>query len=401
MAMERFELSEGWEWKPLRSVVLSKEIWSPAKKPRESFKYIEISSVDNKTGTIIKTKRIDGKNPPSRAKKIVRGNDVIFGTTRPYLKNIALIPEHLDNQICSTGFCVLRADIEQVIPEWIFLASRSDIVIDQVIPGQDKSAYPAVSDDEVLDALIPLPPIDEQRRIVARIEELTKRVEEARKLRREAVSEINNIVNAGMKTCFDNGDTFIEKPIGKLCTMKTGKTPPTSNKEYFDGDIPFVCPADVGERMEVSTAMRSLTRKAVEEKKATLFQCGTVLLVSIGSTVGKIGIATKNLCTNQQITGLHFGSEVLPEHAAWYLSWQKETIRTSAAGGGVPIINQNGIGQLTLKYPEDKSEQQRIVDYLAGLQSKVDELKHLQLETETKLDKFTPALLAKAFRGEL
>jgi len=48
------------------------------------------------------------KKAPSRARKIIKSGDIVFATTRPYLKNIAVVPLVLDNQICSTGFCVLR-----------------------------------------------------------------------------------------------------------------------------------------------------------------------------------------------------------------------------------------------------------------------------------------------------
>ncbi len=68
---------------------------------------------------------------------------------------------------------------------------------------------------------------------------------------------------------------------------------------------------------------------------------------------------------------------------------------------GVPIINQNGVGPLSMRFPKDKAEQRRIVEYFNGLQRKSEELKQLQSETEAELAVFTPALLAKAFRGEL
>ena len=64
-------------------------------------------------------------------------------------------------------------------------------------------------------------------------------------------------------------------------------------------------------------------------------------------------------------------------------------------------INQKGIGQITLKFPKDKVEQRYIVKYLDSLRSKAEELRRLQDETEAEFATFTPALLAKAFRGEL
>jgi type I restriction enzyme S subunit len=183
--------------------------------------------------------------------------------------------------------------------------------------------------------------------------------------------------------------------------MKTGKTPPTKQPEYFGGDVPFVCPADVGGSLRISTAERTLTRRAIADGKANNFPCGTVLLVGIGSTVGKVGLAAADVSTNQQITGLTFSVSVEPEFAAWFLLSQRAVIENAASDGGVPIINQNGMGQLAFRFPPDRAEQRRIVSRLDALAAKQTELRRLQAQTESELAAFTPALLAKAFRGEL
>ena len=79
---------------------------------------------------------------------------------------------------------------------------------------------------------------------------------------------------------------------------------------YFDGDVPFVCPADLAQSLRITAAARGLARKAVTDGRADLFPRGTVLLVGIGSTVGKVGLVDADFCTNQQITGLTFRSGV-------------------------------------------------------------------------------------------
>ena len=184
------ELPDGWELKPLRECVAPKQIWNPTRQPRKRIRYIELSGIDNQRGVITDFSDLVTDEAPSRAKKIVQGGDVIFATTRPNLKNIAVVPPELDGEICSTGFCVLRPLLDVVTTGWLFALCRSDVVVSQVLKHDEKNAYPAVSDDEVLDALVPVPPLAEQRRLVARIEALTKRVDELRRLQTEREAEL-------------------------------------------------------------------------------------------------------------------------------------------------------------------------------------------------------------------
>lgn len=129
-----------WPSIPIRSIVAKKETWNSRRDERAEVDYLEISGIDNSLGKVIRTKKIETSNPPSRAKRLIRAGDIVFGTTMPYLKNIAIIPDELDRQVCSTGFCVLRPQSEKVLTEWLFSICRSDLVVDQIVPGQEKHA---------------------------------------------------------------------------------------------------------------------------------------------------------------------------------------------------------------------------------------------------------------------
>lgn len=80
----------------------------PTKKPDDFFEYVDIAGIDNQTGRIKESKELLGKEAPSRARREIREHDIIVSTVRPNLNATALIPKELNNQICSTGFCVIR-----------------------------------------------------------------------------------------------------------------------------------------------------------------------------------------------------------------------------------------------------------------------------------------------------
>ncbi|HUP78153.1 MAG TPA: hypothetical protein VM260_06265, partial [Pirellula sp.] len=114
-------------------LVVDIETRDPKRSPESKFDYVDIASVCSISHRIISPKSLLGKDAPSRARKVIRVSDVIFATTRPYLKSVATVPQELDNQICSTGFCVLRTG-ERVLPEWLFYCVISDQFLSQIIP---------------------------------------------------------------------------------------------------------------------------------------------------------------------------------------------------------------------------------------------------------------------------
>ena len=139
--------------------------WSDKKS--EEFKYIDLSSVNRSNNTIMNTQLINSETAPSRAQKIVITDDVIFGTTRPTLKRYCFITSEYNNEICSTGFCVLRAHKDIVLPKWIYYHISTIKYNNYINEVQRGASYPAVTDANVKRYRIPIPPLAEQKRIVS------------------------------------------------------------------------------------------------------------------------------------------------------------------------------------------------------------------------------------------
>lgn len=163
-------LPTGWRWARLRDVVSSSiEQCNPANRFDDVFTYIDISSVDNVSKRIVSPQVLRVPEAPSRARQIVETNDVLVATTRPNLNAVALVPPELDGQICSTGFCVLRA-LREELARYIFAYVQSPPFVHAVSALVQGALYPAIKDDDVKDCWMSLPPPNEQRTIVARLE---------------------------------------------------------------------------------------------------------------------------------------------------------------------------------------------------------------------------------------
>jgi type I restriction enzyme S subunit len=139
-------------------------------KNTDTFHYIDLSSVDRTMHKITQTSYINCTNAPSRAKKIVYEGDVLFGTTRPTLNRLCVIEEEYDNQICSTGLCVLRADTTRIIPKYIYYLLTTREFYSYIESLQRGASYPAVTDKDVKNYNFELPTIEQQKKKIAKLD---------------------------------------------------------------------------------------------------------------------------------------------------------------------------------------------------------------------------------------
>lgn len=136
------------------------------KQTNENYVYIDLSSVDRERHRIINTNEINKTNAPSRAQQIVKTDDILFGGTRPMLKRSCIVENKFNNGICSTGFCVLRANKKIVNPKWIYFMISTNNFYNYVEQNQKGASYPAISDCIVKEYMITLPSLEEQEKII-------------------------------------------------------------------------------------------------------------------------------------------------------------------------------------------------------------------------------------------
>jgi type I restriction enzyme S subunit len=192
-------LPEDWDITRLgENVVKTKQ--KDMRKTSDEFEYIDVSGIDRDSSRIISTTKYKGNKAPSRARKIVKENDVIIATVRPTLKRIALIPKKYDDQICSTAFCVLRGN-EDLDNRYIYYIIQQNSFIDSLGKIQRGASYPAVTDSDIKNQVIPLPPLPEQRRIAV----VLSSVQEARETTEAVIRAAKELKKSMMKHLFTYG----------------------------------------------------------------------------------------------------------------------------------------------------------------------------------------------------
>ena len=166
---------KGWNTTTIADITSSIQKLHPKKVFNDTFPYITISDIDNTIGKINKVKNIAVDEAPSRARQIVATNDVLVSTVRPYLRAFALVNNSNNGAICSTGFSVLRCN-DTIHPIYLFTYVRLNAFVDAMMAKARGASYPAISDADVRNHTLILPPIEKQLEFAGRVE-LLYRVE--------------------------------------------------------------------------------------------------------------------------------------------------------------------------------------------------------------------------------
>ena len=180
----------GWDAATIADVCEPAELRDPRQDPAGKFHYVDISGIDRTCKAIAEHHTLSGADAPSRARKAIRKGDVLVSTVRPNLNAVAMVPADLDGHIASTGFCVLRPNRAVIEPRYLFYRTLTPEFVTALTARVRGISYPAVSDKDVKQVEVPLPPLAEQRRIV----EILDRADDLRRLRAEADAKVNRIL---------------------------------------------------------------------------------------------------------------------------------------------------------------------------------------------------------------
>ena len=176
-----------------------------------------MSSISNQTFRIEETQRLRGKDAPSRARRLVKANDVLFATVRPTLRRIAVVPEELHNQVCSTGYFVLRPE-PGLDHRFVFYSLFSEDFMGRMESLQKGASYPAVTDGEVRACPFAFPPLAEQQRIVGILDEAFDGIATVKANAEKNLQNARTLFENHLQAVFtQRGKGWVEKPLANLC----------------------------------------------------------------------------------------------------------------------------------------------------------------------------------------
>jgi type I restriction enzyme S subunit len=202
-------------------------------------------------------------------------------------------------------------------------------------------AYPQISLAQVRETPIPVPPLDEQRRIAAILD-----ASEATIRATEAVIEKLRSTNEGAVRVAILEATKGNVPIASLGEIVTGSTPSPSQPRYWNGQVPFITPGEIQADGVVVLSDRKLTELGCLQ--ARMVPARSVLVVCIGSTYGKVGVFNGECATNQQINALVPAEGYHPLLIAQLVRNAFSQMSALAGLQAVPIINKSQFSRLAI-----------------------------------------------------
>lgn len=338
-----------------------------------SAKYIDLSSVDRQTGHITDLAEINRDNAPSRAQQIVKINDVLFGTTRPLLRRVSFISENLDGEICSTGFCVLRAKVNLINPKFLYHCIRSADFYQHIESYQSGASYPSISDRKVKSYKLSVPPLEVQDEIVRILDSFTKLEAELEARRKQYDYYRDSLLSLENLTSHLGKDNVKLLPLNDVCTKaSSGGTPKRSVPGYFGGNIPWIRSTDLNFKT-IGEVEGSLTESGLDNCSAKLIPAGTVLIAMAGATVAKSGITTVEATTNQNCCALEADLKQIKPKFLFHVLCNDYELLKDKGQETQQFLNMTRIKKHDIPVPP-LAEQERIVAILDKFDALVNDL---------------------------
>jgi type I restriction enzyme, S subunit len=343
-----------------------------------------------------------GANTTYKCLHRLHADDFVFSQLKGWEGALARVSSSFDGWFLSPQFITFRAHTERLDIGYLELYCRQAAVWER-LRGTARgmgARRDSVSPDQFLSLELPLPPLDEQRRIVARIDELAAKIEEARGLRREAVLNIASLIPSTLHLLFESG-TEHWKPMPMMEAVEI------ADRQVNPSVLPYsALPHISGENMESRTCWLLPYRTAEEDAVKSgnyLFSPGTILYSKIRPYLQKaVFVDFEGVCSADVYPIKVINEKLDARFVMWSLVAGSFTEYANRISGRtrMPKLNRAQLFGFALRYPP-LEEQRRIVENMENLRGKVRLAKHTQSETAAELDALLPSILDRAFRGEL
>lgn len=390
-----------WERGTLRDLCLRITKRDPVSTGRPRIRYIDIGGVDGTQHRLTEIPEIDSIGAPSRCRQVVASGDTVFSTVRPYLEKIAYVDASFDGEFASTGFSVLRPG-PRLEPKFLHYFTLSQGMFDQILPYQKGVSYPAVLDREVRSVSMPVPPLEEQGRIVEILEEHLSRLDAAEIYLSKALRGVDTLRKVTLARLHD-------WPTALLAGLAIDASYGTSAKCVADGPGPAVVriPNLLDGRIDLTDEKR-VAASGVDVTKSMLSEGDLLIVRTNGSLdlIGRSAVVPANL--NAAFASYLIRYRLCPDLVRPH--WVNAMLSTpqirlkienlAASSAGQHNLSLSKLGSLAIPLPP-LAEQDHLLDDLSSLDADRTRLLSAIASARSRSANLRRSVLAAAFSGRL
>jgi type I restriction enzyme S subunit len=394
-----------WPMVPLGEILTKSEEWIEIQ-PDGQYRQVTVRLWG---GGVVLRNEVSGTEISAKRRLVVRSQQFILSRIDARNGAFGLVPDSLDGAVVSNDFPSFNTDRTRILPRFLEWMSKTRNFVDLCRAASEGTTNRVrLKIDRFLATKAPLPPLNEQRRIVARIEKLAALIGEAHGLRVKAREEAEALPFEAFQELLDKGivNGWAVRPLSEVCEVNPSRKGRTSYPD--DMQVSFV-PMSAVDDATGSIAWPEIRSFSEVKRGYKWFLEGDVIFARITPCMqnGKSAIARK------LANGVGFGStefHVLRPEEEITAEWMHRIVRQPSfrrdaeasfkGSAGQQRVPQTFLEAYEIPVPT-VDEQHHIVTYLDDLQAQVDELTALQDATQAELDVLLPSVLDRAFRGEL
>lgn len=247
---------------------------------------------------------------------------------------------------------------------------------------------------------IPVPPLEEQKRIVELLDAATVHVNELVACYEQARTHANNLFTSVLREALESNPDWPVKTLGEVARWGSGGTPQSGVATYYGGDIPWCVIGDLTEG-DVWLTQKSITEAGLLNSSAKIVDVGAVLIAMYGASIGRTGVVRTRMATNQAIAFAYANQEIVhSDFLLMFLQSQKQRFIDAGQGAAQPNISQLVLKEWPISLPP-LAEQKKIVVRLDSMRSKTSEMVSLYNAKLIAASNLRQSILEAAFAGEL
>ena len=414
LTMERISLPVGWEMKTLGdlSEVITKGTTPTSvghKFVSEGINFIKVESI-SLSGNFISKKfghiTEEGHNALKRSQ--LKNGDILFSIAGA-LGRTAIVNDEILPANTNQALSIIRLKEDSTfLNEYILSTLTSGYTIEQVENLKGGVAQQNLSLGQIKSFQIPLPPLPEQKQIVATLDKAFASLDTAKANAEENLQNAKELFESYLQNVFENkGDDWVISTIGESCNLMTGGTPSRSKKEYFDnGTINWLVSGDINKKI-INDCDGKITELGFENSSTRFLPLNSVMIAlnGQGKTRGTVAMLRIKAACNQSLVSIYPKDDkgLKPELVYANLEGRYNEIRKITGDGGNDRrgLNMPLIRKISFSYPKNIIEQGGIIAQLDALKSQTKKLESIYTQKIANLEEMKKAILEKAFSGQL